>query len=284
MAWTSAQRTVFSSMLSAYIQKNLVFKNAVNYKWEPEAIRSKVVTINRLGAITVGTYVADMAQISSSAPVFTSQNLTLDQYKYFNVPVDDILYATTNIELFRPIAEKGGYELAQVQDAAIAAQYTNFTTVVSASSSISSSVLVSNGATETATTASAYDWIINLQTKLDENHVPSTNRYCIAPSWFVNMVAKDDRFASFDQSVRQYGVMGSIADMTVLKSENIQSVGDGQAIMALHQDAISFATGLENLEQLRSTTNFSTYIRALAVYGIKTVEPTYGAILYARTV
>jgi hypothetical protein len=242
-----------------------------------------VVTINRLGAITVGTYVADMAQISSSAPVFTSQNLTLDNYRYFNVPVDDILYATTNIELFRPIASKGGYELAQVQDAAIAAQYSNIYNHVSASTSPSSSVLVLNGATENANTASAYDWIINGQTKLDENHVPATDRFCIAPSWFVNMVAKDDRFASFDQSVRQYGVMGSIADMTVLKSENVPTIGDGQGIMFLHKDCISFATGLESLEQLRSTTNFATYIRALAVYGIKVIEPTYGSILYART-
>ena len=286
MAWTSAQRTVFSSMLSAYIQKNLVWKNAVNYKWEPEAVRSKVVTINRLGAISVGTYVAEMAQISSSAPVFTSQNLTMDQYKYFNVPVDDILYATTNIELFRPIAEKGGYEMAQVMDAAIAAQYSNFTTVISASSSTSSSILIQNGATESAATASAYDFIINGQTLLDQNHVPATNRYVIAPSAVVNMIAKDTRFASFDQSVRQYGVMGTIADMTVLKSENCAnspSGVDGEKVVTfLHSDAISFATGLESLEQLRSTSNFATFVRALAVYGIKTIEPTYGVAAYVR--
>ena len=102
------------------------------------------------------------------------------------------------------------------------------------------------------------------------------------------MVAKDDRFASFDQNVRQYGVMGSIADMTVLKSENCSASPSGvsgeKVIMGLHVDGISFATGLESLEQLRSTTNFATYIRALAVYGIKTIEPTYGVTLYARTV
>lgn len=280
MAFTSMQTTVYSKQLSAYIQKNLAFKLASNFTWEQEARRNKVVTINHLTAPTIYTYVPGMGQISGSDVAYTSLNLTLDQYKYFNIGVDDVLVNTSQVFDFQPLAEAGGYEIAQVQDAAIAAEWINISTDNWIQSS--SSFLVNNSFTETTSSGSAYDAAVNLAIKLDEASAPKQDRYLLAPSWFVNMMAKDDRFATNSPEVRANGIIGTVAGMNVLQSENVVEADGIYNIMAVHKSAIAFASGLESLEMLRSENEFATRVRALAVYGIKTVTPEYGAVLFAK--
>lgn len=282
MAWTSMQSTIFSKQLSAYIQKNIVLKNAVNFNWENEAKRNKIVTINHLTAPTVYTLTAGQGIISGSDVAYTYLNLTMDQYKYNNIIVEDILKATSDVFSFDPIASAMAYELAQVQDAAIAAEWANTSTTNWIQSG--SSFAVNNSYTETATSGSAYDAAVNLAIKLDEAHAPKQDRFLIAPSWFVNMMAKDTRFASFSPEVKANGIMGSVAGLTVLQSENVVNSNNIYNIMAVQKQAITFASGLETLEMLRSELQFADKLRALAVYGIKTVTPEYGAVLFARKV
>lgn len=280
MSWSSAVSTVYSNLLSSYIQKNLVFKNAVNFNWQNDARRNKTVVINHLTAPTIYTLTGDQSPISSSAVAYTSQNLTLDQYKYFNMIVDDILIAQSTVAEFLPIAQAGGYELAQVQDAAIAGEWANLSTTnwIQSGSYFS----VNNAFTETASSGSAAALAINLAVKLDEAHAPRNDRYLLAPSWFVNTIAKDSNYAAFSPEVRAQGIMGMVAGMTVLQSENIVNANGIYNIMAVQRQAITFATGLESLENLRSELGFQTKVRALSVYGIKTVTPEYGAVAFAK--
>lgn len=280
MAFTSAQTTVYSAILSSYVQKNLVFKNATNFTWEPDAQRAKVVTINALTAPTVYTFSPGQGIISGSDVAYTSQNLTLDQYKYFNISVDDTLRAQSNVVTMDPILRAGGYELAQAQDAYIASLWSSISTTNWIQSG--SSFLVNRSFTETASSGSAYDCVVNLSVKLDESHAPKQDRFVIAPSWFVNDISKDTRFASFDANVRATGVMGSVAGLTVLQSENVVNANSIYNVMALQKEGIAFASGLESVEMLRSENTFATKLRGLAVYGAKVLVDTYGAVAFVK--
>lgn len=285
MAWTSAQSTVFSQMLSAYVQKNLVAKLFLDYTWVSDAVRNKVVTINALTAPTVYTYAAGMGTISGSEVAYTSQNLTMDQYKYANVSVPDLLIRTSNIVELQPIIGAIGYELAQAQDAAILTAASAVSTGISTTNWIGSgsSIAINNGFTESATSGSAYDMAVNLGVKLDESHAPKQDRFLIAPSWFIAQMSKDDRFTTFSPEVKATGVFGQVAGMTVLQSENVPVGSSIYSVTAVQKACVAGAFGIESVEALRSESDFATKLRSLAVYGIKVINPTYGAVLFARS-
>jgi len=285
MAWTSAQTTVFSKILSAYIQKNLVAKQFVDYSWISDAVRNKVVTINALTAPSIYTYSAGMGTISGSEVAYTSQNLTMDQYKYANVSVPDLLVRTSNIVELTPILGSIGYELAQAQDVAILSASSAITTGISSAQYIGSgsSIAINNAYTENSTSGSAYDFAVNLGVKLDASHTPKQNRYMVAPSWYIAQMAKDDRFTLNSPEIRATGVIGQVAGMTVLQSESVIVKSGITEVIAVHQSCMAGAFGLESVETLRSENDFATKLRSLAVYGIKTINPTYGAVLFARS-
>ena len=283
MAYTSIQSAIYSKILAAYIQKQLVFKNACNFTWEAEAKRNKTVFINRIGKITVGTYDTATGLSGSLNDIATSTgSLSLNQYKFANVKIDDVLAATTNINLVQPTLQAMAYEMANTQDAYVATLESSATGQLTGSY-FSSSFRVVNGATESSVSASAYDLAVNIKVQLDTQYAPQQDRFLLAPSWFVQSAAKDVRFAYFDPAVRAQGIIGNIAGLTVLQTENCYVDANGVThIMGLHNSAIGFASGLETVEILRSQDYFANLLRSLAVYGALMVEPSRAVTMLVK--
>ncbi len=289
MAFNSAQKAAFSSIMTAQIEGALVFANAVNYTWEPDAQFAKSVIINTQGDVTIGDYVST-GSLTLEIVSYTSQSLVLDSQKYFNFVAPSDLLSATTLDVIGSATQNASFGLANAADEAVAALYAGLTGGIYGNGDDSSgSVNIKVGATETAgtsPTASAYDALVNLSVLLDESDAPALGRKVIVPPWYLGQLTKDDRWYSNPQSplILENGVVpgATVAGMQVLVSNNVSDDGTIYRIMALQERAIAFAGGLRSVEAYNPEDFFGTAIKGLYIFGTKVVQPTQGAIMYAK--
>ena len=147
------------------------------------------------------------------------------------------------------------------------------------------------GATTTPislTKANVLDYIVDLGVVLTEQNIPDEDRWIVLPAWACGLIKKSDlKDASLTgdgKSILRNGRIGMIDNFTIFSSNNLTPVLDTvycYNIMAGHKSAISFASQLVNMEQLRNPNDFGDIVRGLHVYGFKTIKPQALAVLYA---
>jgi hypothetical protein len=273
MAFTSAQRAVYSSILTSQIEKQLVLGNAVNYAYQPDAQFAKSVIINTLGSVTIGDYAAATGLSGSLESVsFTSQTLTLDKQKYFNMYADATLLSATNIDVIANATRNASYGLANAADVAITALYSSF-------SSASNAVLVGLQDSSTAS-GSMYDYLVDLSVKLSEANAPMNDRFCAVPFEALGLLSKDSRFTTQNPVILANGVVqgATVAGMQLLATNNLNTTTTTK-IMAFQKEAIAFAAGLNSIEAYNPENYFGQAIKGLYIFGVKAVVPAFGIYL-----
>src|SRR5262249_24196987 len=126
-------------------------------------------------------------------------------------------------------------------------------------------------------------------TVLDEQNIPETGRWLVAPPWFCGIVKKSDlRNASISGdgiSLLRNGRLGMIDRFTLYCSNLLPTATEGTAtathIMAGHPDGLTFASQISKVETLRSESTFGTLLRGLQVYGAKVLDGIALTELYA---
>lgn len=134
---------------------------------------------------------------------------------------------------------------------------------------------------------------------LDEQNVPETDRFLVIDPLTRNLLMQTNlaqaQFMGDPQSMLRNGKIGSIDRFTVYVSNNLPKAaanstamyaGDGseyvtvtthttarRAIFAGHKSALSFASQMTKVEQVRNPNDFGDYIRGLNVFGYKVVKP-----------
>jgi len=113
---------------------------------------------------------------------------------------------------------------------------------------------------------------------LDEQNVPTSDRWVVLPIWAINLLLlsdlKDASLTGDPVSTIRNGKVGKIADFTVYKSNLLNVIsGSKTNIIAGHKSALTFASQLLNSETLRAESTFGTLVRGLQVYGYKVVKP-----------
>lgn len=191
----------------------------------------------------------------NTAPV----ELLLDQKKYFAVKLDDVDAVQVAGELMSPVVRNLSYELKVNGDKFV------FGKAIAGAKDENKIVAVT-----VTTPEMAYDLIVDLGTKMDEQNVPTLGRYVIASPAFVNMLAKDTRVIDNAQVLANGIVQGmEVNGMQVIKSNLVEN----GKVLCLHPDAIGYAIQLDKLEALRLEGSFSDAVRGLQVYGGTVLRP-----------
>lgn len=272
--------TVWSARILAALATALVYGQTgiVNKDYEGE-IRDKgdSVKINSIGDVTVKDYDKDTALDDPEKLTDASQMLLIDQGKYFNFSVDDIDQVQSNVNTMSEAQRRAAYRLRDKADQFIAASHTL----------VPSGNLVGSDASAIVPTATtAYEKLVDLAVILDENDVPTEDRFCVVPPWFHGLLLKDDRFvkagtAQTDQVLRN-GMVGEAAGFTILKSNNVPNTsGALYKVIAGHPMAFSFAEQIVKVEAYRPEKAFSDAVKGLHVYGGKLVRPNAWAVMTA---
>lgn len=273
--------TIWSARILAMLATALVYGQTgiVNRDYEGE-IRDKgdSVKINSIGDVTVKDYDKDTDLDDPEKLNDASQMLSIDQGKYFNFAIDDIDQVQANANVMTEAQRRAAFRLRDQADQFIAASYVNVPT---------GNLIGTDASPTTPDADTAYEYLVDLGTLLDEADITTEGRFCVVPPWFHGLLLKDDRFvkvgsAQSDQVLRN-GMVGEAAGFTILKSNNVPNTsGTKYKIIAGHSIAYSFAEQIVKVEAFRPEKAFSDAVKGLHVYGGKLVRPTAWAVLTAN--
>ena len=233
-------------------------------------------------------------------PSSNKLSLDIDQGKYFNVHLDDVMKVQSDIDLMEQWSADASEQMKITIDTdvlrymvGLAATANRGATAGRLSQNINLGV---NGTPVVMTRTNIIDYLILMGQVLDEQNIPETGRWVVMPAWACSLLKRSDlRDASLTgdgTSVMRNGRLGMIDRFTIYSSNLLPtSVSDGVGgndadaatyIFAGHSNALTFASQMTEMEVIRSEQTFGNLMRGLQVYGRQIIDPTAYCQLYAR--
>lgn len=259
---------IWSQKLNTMLEKNCVMMQCVNRNYEGDiknqGDKVKIITPADVTISSVGTENISYSELSP-----TSQDLVIDQKKYFAFKINDVAQAQANQSIMEAHLANAKKAIEEVQDSYLLSLHTD----IDASNTV--------GSEEDAITldkSTIYAKFVELALKLKNADAltgdkkpwvvinPTIEAYLLQSTEFISAhnVA--------DKTLRE-GSIGRIAGMDVLVSTNLTSTSGLFYVLAGTNDAITFASQLSKVESLRDKDSFADLVRGLYLYGAKTVQP-----------
>lgn len=194
--------------------------------------------------------------------------LLIDKAKSFSFKIDDVDSVQQDIKAMNELTQDASYQMKIAID----------THVLGAVYADASNAL----ATLTMDKTNVLDWIIDAEVKMEEANLPTDNRWLVIPPKAAGFIQKSDlKNASLSgdsksiiRSNLNNGRLGEIGGITIYISNNLAKSGTTYQCLAGHKSAVTFASQIVKVENLRLQTKFGDAIRGLNVYGFKTVLPS----------
>lgn len=259
---------IWSKKLGVLLDNSGVMMQCVNRNYEGEIKGAgNTVNIRSFGDITVKTYGNAVAYDDLTSP---SQQMIIDQQKYFAFKVDDITKAQSDIDIMGGYLERAKVAIDLAKDTFLISQYANVD---------SGNITYANGAALALTKDNVYTFLVGLAKALKKANAvngkgkkpwvvinPDIEALLIQAPEFIHATAEGDK------TLRE-GSIGKIAGLDVLVCTNLVAISTKIPVIAGINDAITFASQVAEVESLRLQDSFDTAVRGLYVYGAKTVLP-----------
>lgn len=260
---------IWSQKLNSMLEKECVMLQCVNRNWEGDIKnQGDKVKIITPAPVTVSTLGDGAISYSELAP--TSQDLVIDQKKFFAFKINDVAKVQANQDIMEAHLKNAKKAIEEVQDAYLLSQHANVETANTVGSDASPIGL---------SKSTIYKYFVELALKLKNADAVSA----VKRPWVVinptveSVLLQSTEFIGAhnvaDETLRE-GAIGRIAGMDVLVSTNLTDVSGKYYVLAGTNDAITFASQLSKIESLRDKDSFSDLIRGLYLYGAKTVQPS----------
>lgn len=259
---------IWSQKLNYMLSKDCVMLQCVNRNWEGEiknqGDKVKIITLADVAISTLST-----SNITYDELEPTSQDLVIDQKKFFAFKINDVAQVQSNADIMEAHLKNAKKAIEEVQDAYILSLHTE----------VDSKNVV--GDEETAVTldkSTIYSKFVELALCLKNSNAVSAG---VRPWVVINPVIESYLLQSSefigahnvaDETLRE-GAIGRIAGMDVLVSTNLTDVSGKYYVLAGTNEAITFASQLSKIESLRDKDSFSDLVRGLYLYGAKVVQP-----------
>jgi hypothetical protein len=251
-----------------------------------------VVHIRTKPTITIRDYQVNQ-DLLIERPSSNIVDFTIDNAKYFNEALDDVMEIQSDINLLSLWSDDASEQLKIVID-------TQVLGIIDAGVSVNNkgatagkiSLNINLGATGAPialTPINVLDSIVDLGTCLDEQNIPETGRWLVIPPWIAALIKKSDlRNASISGdgvSLMRNGRLGMIDRFTLYSSNLLPTAVEGATnafrIFAGHPHGLTFASQITKMETIRSERSFSNLMRGLQVYGAKILDGIAISELYA---
>lgn len=273
MALNNFIPAIWSRSLLENLRNSLVYgqPGVINTDYQGEiAGQGSSVKIHSIGPITVSDYTKNSDLSAPETLNDAEVVLNIDRARAFNFQIDDVDAAQQVPKVMEGAMREAAYALANDLDAYLAGLY--------AGGSITSG-FGTTGTPIVPTSTTAYEYLADAYTALDEANCPPQGRFVVVPPWFHGLLRKDQRFVSFgtqdNRSTLQNGLIGEAAGFNVLVSNNVfNTSGAKYRIMFGHPSAWTMAMQIEKVEAFRMERRFSDAVKGLNVYGAKEVRPT----------
>lgn len=259
---------VWSKKLNNLLEKECVMLQCVNRNYEGEiknqGDKVKIITPASVTVNTLGT-----ENISYSELTPTSQDLVIDQKKFFAFKINDVAQVQANADIMEAHLKNAKKAIEEVQDSYLLGQHTNVPTA---------NIVGTDSAPIALSKTTIYEQFVKLALALKNANAVSTGKrpWVVINPTIESYLLQSTEFIGAhkvaDETLRE-GAIGRIAGMDVLVSTNLTATSSKYYVLAGTNEAITFASQLAKIESLRDKDSFSDLVRGLYLYGAKTVQP-----------
>lgn len=286
---------IWSSKLLEKFYDATVLGAIANTDYEGEISNyGDTIYIRQRPTIAINDYTPD-TNLQLQRPNSDKVSLTIDYAKYFATIVDDIWETQADMDMMSMWAEDASEQMKIHIDSEIM----NNVVLGAASSHTSGATAgrisgdINLGATMAPLTVvprnpsagevEIIDMIIRAGQVLDEANVPEDNRWLCIPAWMGAYIKRSElRDASLSgdgKTMLRNGRIGVVDRFEIFMSNLLPSgtsaglAAGEHAIFAGTNAAITFASQLTKMEEMRSERTFGRIMRGLQVYGCDVIKP-----------
>ena len=259
---------IWSKKLSNMLEKKCVMMQCVNKNYEGEiSAQGDKVKIITPAAVAISTLGSSAITYDELEP--TSQELVIDQKKFFAFKINDVAQVQANTSIMEAHLENARRAIEQVQDAYLLAQHTNVP---------ETGIVGSEASPISLDKTTIYKHFVDLAMKLKNSDAVANGQrpWVVINPLVESYLLQSTEFIGAhnvaDQTLRE-GAIGRIAGMDVLVTTNLTDTDGKLYVLAGTNEAITFASQLAKIETLRDKDSFSDLVRGLYLYGAKTVQP-----------
>lgn len=282
MALANVIRTLWSAQILTTYRNSIVFPGLCNRNYDGEIAGGntlKILGIKNPSAKTYSRTASTSSAITYDPLEDASQELKIDQEKYYAFSIKDIDMMQSNVNIMESALNAAAYEIQNAIDTHIAGLYTESTTT--AGLGTDSSPLTITAAASSGSNTSVYELFGKLVQKLQEAKVPTGMVRIVVPPWMYNKVvtAGISTINTVDQGAYVNGLVARLRGLEIYVSNNVQYGSGGSSttkskIMAFPAEAITFAGQFTPVQQLTLENDFAQGFRSLAIWGAKVVRPS----------
>lgn len=262
MSYANFKPTIWSKQIQFDLPKFMVFKDMCNTNFQGEAGKGKRVKIIGAARPTVSKYVPGSDIATRETPADTSIYLDIDQYDSVNYGVEDIDAAQSDINILSAFMGEQSISYAESADTYISG------IVAAGLNRVTKTVAVTTAALAKTAIDDAF------VTLWDAGVPVSAETYIILTPWFYNLF-KDKLTELYTNNVEllRKGIVGQYNGAFVKMTNNITNDGTYDNLCIAAKNAVSFASGIQDLEAYRPEKSFEDAIKGLHTYGSKIVRP-----------
>lgn len=249
------------------------------------------VKIRTKPTITINDYRAD-GDLNLERPSGNVIDLYIDQGKYFNTILDDVMDVQSDLNMLSMWADDAAQQMKIKIDTAVLLGLLNgahaknrgttagvITGGINLGATGSPIGVVAN---TTASKVTILEALVRLGQALDEQNIPEQGRWVVIPTWASALIKLSElrqAYLSGDGvSMLRNGRLGMVDRFTIYVS-NLLPFGTAAGLQsgeycfyAGHAHGLTFASQVNKVETLRSERTFGQILRGLQIYGYKVVD------------
>ena len=208
MAISDFVPTIWSARFLRHLDANQVWMGLCDTSWSTEVVSSgDVIKIPKFTkAVTIGDYHASNAISTAEAATGDVVSLNIDQEKYFNIGVDDVLAAQSQPNILDQFQNRAAIGMAEVIEGYLE-------DIFAANLPAGNNVTIA-GNNGNLTRAKLWAGINDVTIKMDEDDVPSEGRWIVLPVFFKGKlqqyITETNAIAPIGAEVARQGFFGKI--------------------------------------------------------------------------
>jgi N4-gp56 family major capsid protein len=252
-----------------------------NREWEGEIAQAgDTVHIQKIGNPEIKDYDPGIDMDAPEEPDGSTLALTVDQFRYFNVMIDDVNKAQVNVNLLDGFAQRAGVGMAQTMDAFVAGKMVAAATVNHLGTDAVPIIVKADGSGD----FTPYELAVEIEAQLEESNAPSGNHWMVVNPSLMKEIRKDDAFIKASEmgaEMVRNGVIGQISGIELLTTTRVPtSAGSGgspvpnnKILAGAGNYATTFANQVTEMKAYEPERRFGDATKGLEVYGAKVLEP-----------
>lgn len=261
---TNFQQTIWSTSILRSLDKITSLRNHCNFQYEKDSKNAKEVKILSVNRPTIRTYIPGTA-ITREGATDSSQLLQLNQYRYFNFEVEDIVKAQSVPGLMEALTDEAGKGLALEGDMYVAEIVKE---AVEGGEVDASEVITLSTSNAMASVEDGFATLYGNDCKVSDTFYLE-----LAPKAFTTYRQQLTELSTNNPEILKKGAVGKINNAYVC-IENCLPEVDGAYCNILRTDkAIAFAEQIEKVEHYRPEDAFTDAVKGLYVFGAKIIRP-----------